>query len=88
MLVAPLREYPLLNRGKGVRIQRLTRDETLVDDTSVDPKKGITLDSGKRKRQMNDLDNWRAHRALRGSVLPHGFMRGATFVQSGAIKRK
>ncbi|MBF0588753.1 MAG: DNA topoisomerase IV subunit A [Magnetococcales bacterium] len=80
MLICPLREFPQLGRGKGVRIQRLTKDEHLVDVITFDPKVGITLDSGRRSRTITDLDHWRSHRALRGSVLPHGFMRGACFV--------
>ncbi|MBF0462442.1 MAG: DNA topoisomerase IV subunit A [Magnetococcales bacterium] len=80
LLVCNLTEFPVLPRGKGVRIQRLTKDESLVDLITFVPEKGIVLDSGKRQKALTDLTAWRGARASRGALLPYGFLSGATFV--------
>ncbi|MEO5350250.1 MAG: DNA topoisomerase IV subunit A [Magnetococcus sp. YQC-3] len=83
MLVCTLNEFPLMPRGKGVRIQRLAREEQLMDLITFAPENGVTLDSGKRQKQLLDLTAWRGERASRGSLLPYGFLSGATFVGHG-----
>ncbi|MBF0620556.1 MAG: DNA topoisomerase IV subunit A [Magnetococcales bacterium] len=83
MLVCGLDEFPLQNRGKGVRIQRLVKEEDLVDVLTLDSARGLVLDSGKRTRLLMDLELWKGHRATRGATLPHGFMGGAVFAGMG-----
>ena len=85
LLVCTLEEFPLLSRGKGVRIQRLNRGETIVDTTTFDPAAGLTLHKGARTRTLTDLATWQGKRAARGGMLPHGFLGGATFAGTGAI---
>lgn len=80
MLVCALTEFPLMPRGKGVRIQRLTKEESLVDLVTFAPENGITLDSGKRQKVLTDFAPWRGVRASRGALLPYGFLSGASFV--------
>ena len=80
MLVCNLKEFPLLSRGKGVRIQRLSKEGTVQDVVTFAPEVGITLDSGKRKKTLRDLAPWQDSRAKRGALLPHGFLSGAVFV--------
>ncbi|MBF0162495.1 MAG: DNA topoisomerase IV subunit A [Magnetococcales bacterium] len=82
LLVCGVNEFPLLPKGKGVRIQRLAREESLVDVITFTPEKGITLDSGKRQKVLLDLTPWRGARASRGALLPYGFLNGAAFVGS------
>ncbi|MBF0133293.1 MAG: DNA topoisomerase IV subunit A [Magnetococcales bacterium] len=84
MLVCNLEEFPLLPKGKGVRILKLARDEMLVDAITFDPEQGVTLDSGKKTQTLTDLDPWRGHRGSRGSMLPFGFRSGAVFAGTGA----
>ncbi|MBF0136626.1 MAG: DNA topoisomerase IV subunit A [Magnetococcus sp. DMHC-1] len=84
LLICDINEFPLLSRGKGVRIQRLQRDEQLVDVMTFKPEEGITLDSGKRTRHFPDLEKWVAPRGNRGTMLPHGFLSGAVFQGSGS----
>ncbi|MBF0283286.1 MAG: DNA topoisomerase IV subunit A [Magnetococcales bacterium] len=85
LLICQLKEFPVLGRGKGVRVLRLREDETLIDLTTLDPAKGVTLTSGKREKILAgaDLDPWRGQRATRGAMLPHGFLSGAAFVGTG-----
>ena len=85
LLVCSLEEFPTLSRGKGVRIQRLSKDEFLVDLLTFDPEKGITLDSGKRQKKLMDVTPWQGNRASRGTLLPHGFLSGAAFMGSGVV---
>ncbi|MBF0383147.1 MAG: DNA topoisomerase IV subunit A [Magnetococcales bacterium] len=84
LLISTLEEYPQLSKGKGVRIQRLSKDELLVDATTFNMEDGLTLDSGKRQRHITELDNWRGARASKGRMLPHGFLSGAVFAETGA----
>ncbi|MBF0357604.1 MAG: DNA topoisomerase IV subunit A [Magnetococcales bacterium] len=84
LLICTLDEFPVLSKGKGVRIQRLSKDELLVDATTFNMEDGITLDSGKRKRHITELDNWLGARASKGRMLPHGFLSGAVFAETGA----
>ncbi|MBF8274132.1 MAG: DNA topoisomerase IV subunit A [Magnetococcales bacterium] len=84
MLVCNLDEFPLLPKGKGVRILKLARDELLVDVVTFDPELGVTLDSGKKNMLLTDVSPWRGHRGSRGSMLPFGFRSGAVFAGTGA----
>ncbi|MBF0158554.1 MAG: DNA topoisomerase IV subunit A [Magnetococcales bacterium] len=79
LLICRLEEFPLLPKGKGVRIQRLLPTETVTDVAIIDPAVGMTLDSGRRTRQLTDLTPWLSQRATRGAVLPHGFLSGVSF---------
>ncbi|MBF0153956.1 MAG: DNA topoisomerase IV subunit A [Magnetococcales bacterium] len=83
LLVCDIDEFPLLSRGKGVRIQRLQKGEELVDVMTFSPEGGLTLDSGKRSRQFVELEKWFGPRGSRGGMLPHGFLGGAVFQGSG-----
>ncbi len=85
LLACDLKAFPLLSRGKGVRIQRLLKGETLIDATTFDPEKGFTLIKGKRSRTLTDLTLWAGKRASRGGMLPHGFLNGAAFSGTGAL---
>ncbi|MEO5340509.1 MAG: DNA topoisomerase IV subunit A [Magnetococcus sp. MYC-9] len=85
LLICAVSEFPLLPRGKGVRILRLDKGESLLDLTTFDPENGILLDSGKRQKQLSDLTPWRGVRAGRGALLPYGFLSGARFVVHGNL---
>ncbi|MBF0369656.1 MAG: DNA topoisomerase IV subunit A [Magnetococcales bacterium] len=87
LLICNLSEFPLLGRGKGVRIQRISRGETLVDVTTFDPAVGVVLDSGKKTRKITEYDPWSAPRSARGGMLPHGFLSGAVFEGTGVSPR-
>ncbi len=85
MLLCRMSEFPVLARGKGVRIQRLLRGETLLDLIPCVPEQGITLDSGKRTRLLTDLALWMSQRSTRGAMLPHGFLGGTACFQGSCI---
>ncbi|MBF0422660.1 MAG: DNA topoisomerase IV subunit A [Magnetococcales bacterium] len=86
MLVCRSEEFPLLSKGKGVRILKLARDELMVDVITFDPAAGVTLDSGKKTLTLalDDLEPWRGYRGSRGRTLPFGFRSGAVFAGTGA----
>nr|CRH06312.1 DNA topoisomerase 4 subunit A [Candidatus Magnetococcus massalia] len=88
LLVCPVDQFPILGKGKGVRIQRLLADEVLVDVTTFSEGEGVVLDSGKRTKHLDDLTSWHGNRAARGSMLPHGFLSGAVFQGTGASPLK
>lgn len=84
LLICTVQEFPCLPKGKGIRIQRLSKGELLVDATTFNLEDGLTLDSGKRQRHITDLDGWKGERATKGKMLPHGFLSGAVFAGTGA----
>lgn len=83
LLVCRLDEFPLLAKGKGVRIMRLLKGDFLVDAITFSAATGVTLDSGKRTRLLSEVTNWLGARASRGAMLPHGFLSGAVFAGTG-----
>ena len=81
-------ESPAKSRKQGVRIQRLLKDEILEDAVTFDPETGLTLDSGKRVKTFTELGLWRGKRAARGAMPPHGFLKGAVFVDAPPMLEK
>ncbi len=83
MLVFPVADLPVLNRGKGNKIisvpsQRVfSREEFVVAVASVPESGKLTAYSGKRYivLKRSDLDQYVGERGRRGKKLPRGFQR-------------
>ena len=83
MLVFPVRELPLLARGKGNKIigisgERLRDRLEFVQGVVVLPAgASVVIHSGRRFLRMkgSDLDNYRGERGRRGNKLPRGFQK-------------
>jgi topoisomerase IV subunit A len=83
MLVFPVAELPVLNRGKGNKIigipskRVFSREEFVIATASVPASGKLTAYSGKRYITLKraDLDNYQGERGRRGNKLPRGFQK-------------
>ncbi len=80
LLVFPLRDLPLLARGKGVRIIALpagkrARAESLLHIAVVPQGAHLKVHAGKQYLHLKpaDLEPYQSDRALRGTLLPRGY---------------
>jgi topoisomerase-4 subunit A len=83
MLVFPIADLPVLNRGKGNKIigippKRVANREEFVVAIAAVPEKGkLTAYSGKRYivLKRSDLEHYEGERGRRGRKLPRGFQK-------------
>ncbi|HVS00838.1 MAG TPA: DNA topoisomerase IV subunit A [Thermoanaerobaculia bacterium] len=79
LLIFPLKDLPLLPRGKGVKILNIPggkgEKESLLAITALPEKAHLIVHAGKRYLNMRpaDYEPYIGSRALRGNKLPRGF---------------
>ena len=79
VLIFSLEELPIMQRGKGVRLQKY-KDGGLSDVTTFFFEDGLTwLDPAGRTRTENELSEWKSKRASTGKMAPRGFPRNNKF---------
>jgi topoisomerase IV subunit A len=82
MLIFPLTEVNELNRGRGVRLQKL-RDGGLADVTVFRAAEGLRWLEGSRTRTFTEMAEWQGNRAGAGRTVPKGFPRANRFGITG-----
>lgn len=83
MLVFPIKELPLMARGKGNKVMNITaaklqsREEFMTNAIAISPKDTLVVHSGKRYLKMKsaDLEYYFGERARKGNKLPRGFQK-------------
>lgn len=83
MLVFPLKDLPVLSKGKGNKIINIpsarakTREEYVTLINVIYDTDAITLHAGKRKLTLKaaDIEHYRGERGRRGNKLPRGLQR-------------
>ncbi len=79
LLIFKIEELPVLNRGKGVRLQKF-KEATLSDITSFELESGLTwFDKSGRKKVENNFENWQGKRAQSGKIAPKNFPKNNMF---------
>ena len=79
VLIFAIEELPIMQRGKGVRLQKY-KDGGLSDVTTFSFDDGLSwLDPAGRTRTETDLDEWKSKRASAGKMAPRGFPRNNKF---------
>ena len=79
VLIFSIEELPVMQRGKGVRLQKY-KDGGLSDVTTFSFDDGLSwLDPAGRTRTETDLDEWKSKRASAGKMAPRGFPRNNKF---------
>ena len=81
MLVTDIKEFPLLGKGKGIKIMHIppaklrARDEFIKAVAVISEGDSVTLTSGRRFITLKPdmLDNFYGVRGRRGTMLPQGF---------------
>lgn len=92
MLVFPVKDLPVLSKGKGNKIINISsakakaREELVTLLQLISPDDAITLHAGKRKLTLKakDIEHYRGERGRRGNKLPRGLQR----VDSVEIQKK
>jgi len=82
LLIFPLEEVNELNRGRGVRLQKL-KDGGLSDVTVFRAAEGLRWQEGPRVRTMAEFAEWQGRRAQAGASAPKGFPRNSRFGMTG-----
>ena len=83
MLVFPVKDLPVLSKGKGNKIINIpsarakTREEYVSLLTIIPKESVITLHAGKRKLTLkaSDVEHYCGERGRRGNKLPRGLQR-------------
>jgi topoisomerase-4 subunit A len=83
MLVFPIKDLPILSKGKGNKIINIptarakTREEFVTLLEVLPPESSVTLHAGKRKLTLkaSDIEHYRGERGRRGNKLPRGLQR-------------
>jgi topoisomerase-4 subunit A len=79
VLIFDLEELPIMQRGKGVRLQKY-KDGGLSDVTTFSYEDGLSwLDPAGRTRTETELGEWKSRRASAGKMAPRGFPRENKF---------
>jgi len=79
LLICPLKELPVMSRGRGVILQRYAKGG-LADITTLKPKEGLSWRSGQQGiRTESNIKRWIGKRAQAGLVVPKGFSRANKF---------
>ncbi|SEK66982.1 DNA topoisomerase IV subunit A [Colwellia chukchiensis] len=83
MLVFPIKDLPILTKGKGNKIINIpaarakAREEFVTLLEVLPPDSAVTLHAGKRKLTLkaSDIEHYRGERGRRGNKLPRGLQR-------------
>jgi topoisomerase-4 subunit A len=83
MLVFPVKDLPVLSKGKGNKIINISsarakaRDEFVTLLAVIALEDAVTLHAGKRKLTLksSDIEHYRGERGRRGNKLPRGLQR-------------
>ncbi len=83
LLVVPLRELPVMARGKGIKIINIptarlkSGEEWLAAVTLVQPGEKLTVHAGRKHKTMPaaEVDQYDGERGKRGRKLPRGFQK-------------
>jgi topoisomerase-4 subunit A len=79
LLIFPLAELPMMNRGRGVVLQRY-KDGGLADAKTMDLADGLTWrQAGGRTRTELDPEMWLGKRGQAGRLAPKGFPKHHKF---------
>jgi topoisomerase-4 subunit A len=78
MLIFPIKELPVMTRGRGITLQRY-KDGGLSDATVFNKADGLSWKLGENTRTETDLTTWIGKRAQAGRMAPRGFAKANKF---------
>ncbi len=78
MLIFPLDEIPVMNRGKGVILMRF-KDGGISDVKIFRKEEGLCFPYGNGERILEDITPWLGKRAQTGRMAPNGFPKNNRF---------
>ena len=79
MLVFDLSSIPHLQKGVGVQLIKLKKDDFLSDVTQLNIEDGIEWNTGSKNRKLGDIEFWIGKRAQTGKKVPKFFNKNQKF---------
>ena len=79
MLIFEIDTLPKLQKGGGVQLIKIKKDDFLSDVTQLTIEDGLEWSIGSKKRKLEDVEFWVAKRAQAGKKVPKYFNKNLKF---------
>jgi len=79
MLIFKIDALPNLQKGGGVQLIKIKKDDYLSDITQLNIEDGLEWSTGSKNRKLEDLDFWIGKRAQAGKKVPKYFNKNLKF---------
>ena len=79
LLIFNIESLPILQKGSGVQLMKLKKNELIADIKLLDQSEGLTWSSGSKVKKLNDISFWIGKRAQSGKKVPKYFNKNFKF---------
>ena len=79
LLIFNIESLPILQKGSGVQLMKLKKNELIADIKLLDQSEGLTWSSGSKVKKLNDISFWKGKRAQSGKKVPKYFNKNFKF---------
>jgi topoisomerase-4 subunit A len=79
MLIFETDALPILQKGGGVQLIKIKKDDFLSDVTQLTIEDGLEWSTGSKYRKLEDIDFWIGKRAQTGKKVPKNFNKNLKF---------
>ena len=79
LLIFNIESLPILQKGSGVQLMKLKKNELISDIKLLDQSEGLTWYSSSKVKKLNDISFWIGKRAQSGKKVPKYFNKNFKF---------
>ena len=79
LLIFNIESIPILQKGSGVQLMKLKKNELIADIKLFDQSEDLTWYSGSKVKKLNDITFWMGKRAQSGKKVPKYFNKNFKF---------
>ena len=79
LLIFNIDSIPILQKGRGVQLMKLKKNELIADIMLLDQTEGLTWHSSSKVKKLNDIRFWIGKRAQSGKKVPKYFNKNFKF---------
>ena len=79
LLIFNIESLPILQKGSGVQLMKLKKNELIADIKLFDQQEDLTWYSGSKVKKLNDITFWMGKRAQSGKKVPKYFNKNFKF---------
>ena len=79
LLIFNIESLPILQKGSGVQLMKLKKNELIADIKLFDQSEDLTWYSGSKVKKLNDITFWMGKRAQSGKKVPKYFNKNFKF---------
>ncbi len=79
LLIFNIDSLPILQKGSGVQLMKLRKNELIADIKLLDQTEGLTWHSSLKAKKLNDISFWVGKRAQSGKKVPKNFNKNFKF---------